>query len=74
MKTMIGADSCLTSTNSLKKKKKKRLLREVMVKIRLKQKYDKEGICYEEFVMICLDINIFLFLLSIFLNLIFLFF
>ena len=47
MKTMMGTDSYLTSTNSSRKEKKEKILRKVMVKIELKQKYDKERIIVE---------------------------
>jgi len=47
MKTMMRANSYLTSTNSSKKEKKEKMLRKVTVKIGLKQKDDKEGIVVE---------------------------
>lgn len=44
MKTTIKEDNCLTSAESSKKEKKKKLLREVMIKIGLKQEDKEEGI------------------------------
>jgi len=44
MKTIIEEDNCLTSAESSRKEKKKKPLREVMVKMGLKQKDKEEGI------------------------------
>ena len=43
----IRADSNLIGTDSSRKEKKKKLLREIMVKIGLKQEDDEEGIVVE---------------------------
>ena len=47
MKTMTGADSCYIDANNSRKEKREKLLKKVMVKIGLKQKYNENRITVE---------------------------